>query len=75
MAYARRIEDLTDLTRSVSSRMGVNKALTRVRGTRFILNCKLWVPLKSETLTRQGRQGIDCLMNTAAILISGIICG
>jgi hypothetical protein len=27
------------------------------------------------TLTGIGRQGIDCRMNTAAILISGIICG
>jgi len=29
----------------------------------------------SGTLTRLGRQGIDSPMNTAAILISGIICG
>jgi hypothetical protein len=30
---------------------------------------------ESEILTRQGGQGIDGFMNTATILISGIICG
>jgi len=30
---------------------------------------------KSETLTSKGRKGIDGFMNTATILISGIICG